>query len=489
MNIKKIGIDNNQRTKYATYDELKRNNVVAQGWSAFGDLTFAYVAKDKTCENDFETFMNEKCSGDDKAPHTFRQLLKFIQPGDIILAFQGRTLKGITEMPPEFIYYYNDNMEEYKNCLYPVRWVDWKDFCTDNKNLKDYTTGATYGIQGIENSGVGTADINSYIEKHWEKFKEETQLEIQPKECQEKLEELIRNFDKNKQESRTVFFQEIINKNNKVMIDICKKLLETKKNLILQGAPGTGKTYFTRPLALSIIKNNNDVDEKEQIGFVTFHQSMDYDDFIEGIGTEITKDGQITYKPRPGIFREMCTKAKENPQKNYVLIIDEINRGNVSKIFGELISLIEPDKRESLKAKLPYSKDEFSVPKNLYIIGTMNTTDRSVGSLDYAIRRRFAFYTLVSRKEIVESSYSSDEEKKQVLALFDAVWNYIDKTKTEMDVDDLMVGHSYFMYKDNEDLDMKWKYAILPLIQEYYKDGICSKAPEKDMGKFIEQYK
>lgn len=482
MRIKKIGIG----PDYSSYEELKENNVVAQGWSGFGDLTFAYVAKDKTCNNDFKTFIDKKCTSDSKAPYTFRQLLIDIQPGDIILAFEGQTLKGITEMPPKFIYYYNDNMEEYMNCLYPVRWVDWQQFCK-NKNLQHYTTHAYNGVRGIENSG--TDDINSYIEKHWVKFKEETQLEIQPKECQEKLEELIRNFDKNKQESRTVFFQEIMNNNNKMMIDSCKKLLETKKNLILQGAPGTGKTYITHPLALSIIEDNGDVDEKEQIDFITFHQSMDYDDFIEGIRTEITEDGQIVYKIRPGIFREMCTKAKENPQKNYVLIIDEINRGNVSKIFGELISLIEPDKRESLKAKLPYSKEEFSVPKNLYIIGTMNTTDRSVGSLDYAIRRRFAFYTLLSRKEIVESSYSSKEELKQVSDLFDAVWNYIDKTKTEMDVDDLMVGHSYFMYKDKEDLDMKWKYTILPLIQEYYKDGICSKAPEKDLGKFIEQYK
>lgn len=484
MRIKKIGIG----TDYSSYKELKDNNVVAQGWSSFGDLTFANVANDKTCNDDFNFFIDEKCTGDPKAPYTFRQLLRDIQPGDIILAFEGQKLKGITEMPPEFIYYFNDNMEEYMNCLYPVRWVDWKDFCK-NKNLKDYKTSAPYGIQGIENSGEGTSDINSYIVKHWGKFKEETQLEIQPKECQEKLEELIRNFDKNRYESRNSFFQEIINKKNKDMIDDCRKLLETKKNLILQGAPGTGKTYITHPLALSIIKDNDDVDEKEQIGLVTFHQSMDYDDFIEGIRTEITKDGQIVYKICPGIFKEICTKANENPKKKYVLIIDEINRGNVSKIFGELISLIEPDKRESLKAKLPYSKEEFSVPKNLYIIGTMNTTDRSVGSLDYAIRRRFAFYTLLSRKEIVESSYSSKEELKQVSDLFDAVWNYIDKTKTEMDVDDLMVGHSYFMYKDKEDLDMKWKYTILPLIQEYYKDGICSKAPEKDLGKFIEQYK
>lgn len=175
------------------------------------------------------------------------------------------------------------------------------------------------------------------------------------------------------------------------------------------------------------------------------------------------------------------------------LIIDEINRGNISKIFGELITLIEADKRDGtdnrLSVQLPYSKANFSVPNNLYIIGTMNTTDRSVGGIDYAVRRRFAFYTISSQWSVVDSYYGNEKEEKQkAQVLFNAVKNFLKKTKVDMDIDDLMVGHSYFMAKIGE-LPLKWEYEIYPLLNEYYKDGICSKAPKKDMTEFIAAYK
>lgn len=160
--------------------------------------------------------------------------------------------------------------------------------------------------------------------------------------------------------------------------------------------------------------------------------------------------------------------------KNYALIIDEINRGNVSKIFGELISLLEADKRDGgdhpLSVILPYSKESFSVPSNLYIIGTMNTTDRSVGSIDYAVRRRFAFVTL-----------EADESKAPVgdaRELFKAVKRFLKESKYDMDIEDLMVGHSYFM--DAANLQMKWQYEILPLLMEYHKDGIIKQSPLND---------
>ena len=162
--------------------------------------------------------------------------------------------------------------------------------------------------------------------------------------------------------------------------------------------------------------------------------------------------------------------------KNYVLIIDEINRGNVSKIFGELISLLEADKRvggdHPLTITLPYSKDSFSVPSNLYIIGTMNTTDRSVGSIDYAVRRRFAFVTL----EADENKAPKGDARE----LFKAVRQFLKESKYDMDIEDLMVGHSYFMTTDTDALKMKWQYEILPLLMEYHKDGIISKSPLKD---------
>ena len=170
-------------------------------------------------------------------------------------------------------------------------------------------------------------------------------------------------------------------------------------------------------------------------------------------------------------------RSGSESNKNYVLIIDEINRGNVSKIFGELITLLEADKRiggeHPIKVTLPYSKESFGVPSNLYIIGTMNTTDRSVGNIDYAVRRRFAFVTLKADRQILVNEYG--EESKQV-QLFDAVFTFLndDKKHPDMDIDDLMVGHSYFMADDDKELKLKLEYEIIPLIREYCKDGIVN---------------
>ena len=160
----------------------------------------------------------------------------------------------------------------------------------------------------------------------------------------------------------------------------------------------------------------------------------------------------------------------------YVLIIDEINRGNVSKIFGELITLLEADKRiggdHPIRVTLPYSKESFGVPSNLYIIGTMNTTDRSVGNIDYAVRRRFAFATLKADRELVEQN-----SILEAVTLFDAVESFIKKHQIDMDFEDLMVGHSYFFAKDEYELELKWQYEILPLLNEYIKDGIINAKP------------
>lgn len=439
-------------------------------------------------------------------------------------------------------------------------------------------------------------------------------------------------------------------------------LLQSKKNLILQGAPGTGKTYNTAALAVALIDGavsgqHRDVMDRydelraaRRIGFTTFHQSMDYEDFVEGI-KPIHDGGAVRYEVVDGLFKRMCKAAQvasdieetgsgtieglnlindnptiwkvslggtgdnpirkdclqnghirisweqygdidfsaDNPnvtdgknilrtfqdsdimkigdivvscysqadtdaigiitgdyeyradggeypryrevkwlasgfrhnilginngkrmtlgtvyrlsidlkdildvirkyapmvpmavpaaQKPYVLIIDEINRGNVSKIFGELITLLEADKRlgedNGITLQLPYSKDEkgFGVPRNLYIIGTMNTTDRSTGTIDYAIRRRFAFLTIPADREVVKGDTAK--------ALFDDVKTFIQKYRyADMDVDDLMVGHSYFMADDDAELMMKIEFEIIPLIKEYIKDGILTIRPDE----------
>lgn len=401
-------------------------------------------------------------------------------------------------------------------------------------------------------------------------------------------------------------------------------LLRFKKNIILQGAPGTGKTYSTASIALGII--GEDVDfadhkavmelykkrrDEGRIGFVTFHQSMDYEDFVEGMKPEIIGDEykSVNYKIEDGIFKRMCRNAEKSSKENrikvsgddfesvyrqiyeeikngettsingynvcvkkdeddgiirfrvgekeersenkenmkllydyfcyndkwneaevndkkdfwnligklsdgktstidykyyqslllemnkrrktnfaadeifsdctpHVLIIDEINRGNVSKIFGELITLIEADKRiggtHPIEVTLPYSKEPFSVPSNLYIIGTMNTADRSVGSIDYAVRRRFAFVTLKADDEQLEQYYHGkpDSLKEKACSLFKKVKEFLEAKKSDMDIDDLMAGHSYFMAEDEGQLAMKLEYEITPLIEEYIKDEI-----------------
>ncbi|TXJ44688.1 AAA family ATPase [Brachyspira pilosicoli] len=275
-------------------------------------------------------------------------------------------------------------------------------------------------------------------------------------------------------------------------------ILKQKKQIILQGAPGTGKTYITAEIAVSLIDGNIPNDRKSlinrykelidgnQIFFTTFHQSMDYEEFVEGF-KPISNDNNIYYKVKDGIFKEACnsTKTDRNEEHNnpVVLIIDEINRGNISKIFGELITLLESDKRtgseNEIKLILPYSKEIFSVPNNLYIIGTMNTTDRSIGYIDYALRRRFAFIPVKAQKEKIENYYEDEDLKKIATDLFDSIKEIItENLNDEFDIDDIMIGHSYFMAKDIEELNIKLNYEIKPLLLEYLKDGILQNSSE-----------
>lgn len=271
--------------------------------------------------------------------------------------------------------------------------------------------------------------------------------------------------------------------------DINVYVIKQKKQIILQGAPGTGKTYSSAEIAVKLIDENAPSDraelmkrykelvDKEQIFFTTFHQSMDYEEFVEGIKPK-TINGNITYELEDGIFKKACKSAENN---KVVLIIDEINRGNISKIFGELITLLEVDKRKGkeneIEVILPYSKEKFSVPDNLYIIGTMNTADRSIGYIDYALRRRFAFISIKADKLAIENYYDNINKnsdcKDKAINLFNKVKELIkENINEEFEADDIMIGHSYFMAQNFEELQNKLEYEIKPLLLEYFKDGI-----------------
>lgn len=244
-------------------------------------------------------------------------------------------------------------------------------------------------------------------------------------------------------------------------------LLYRKKNVILQGAPGVGKTYMAKRLAYSIIGEK----DNERIKCIQFHQSYSYEDFIEGF-----RPTETTYKLEKGIFYNFCKLAENNPDKPYFFIIDEINRGNLSKIFGELLMLIECDKRGE-KLNLAYSKIGFSVPNNLYIIGMMNTADRSLALIDYALRRRFAFYKV---KPAFENEKFMQYKDNLDSAKFNKLIELIEMINIEINKDlslgeGFEIGHSYFCELDNvtdEDIESIITYEIVPLIEEYWFDDM-----------------
>ena len=272
------------------------------------------------------------------------------------------------------------------------------------------------------------------------------------------------------------------------------------KNTILFGPPGTGKTYNSKIYAVAICNGNsieeikamdyekevlsryNELVAEGRIAFTTFHQSYGYEEFIEGIQPLLDdKSGEkkVYYDIISGVFKKFCensrinhgvkTSTKEEKSKPCVFIIDEINRGNISKIFGELITLIEESKREgtaeAMSCILPYSKEKFSVPNNVYILGTMNTADRSIAIMDTALRRRFDFIEMPSEKNILEGLVIDDLNIPSLLeSINQRIELLYDREHT--------IGHAYFIpLLNNKSIGMLkqiFRNRILPLLQEYF---------------------
>ena len=242
-------------------------------------------------------------------------------------------------------------------------------------------------------------------------------------------------------------------------------VLRNKKNLILQGAPGVGKTFAARRLAWAMMGEQDD----SRVELVQFHQSYSYEDFI--MGYKPVEDGfQLKY----GIFYRFCQKAANQPDRDFFFIIDEINRGNLSKIFGELLMLIEKDYRGQ-KATLAYNGLAFSVPKNLYIIGMMNTADRSLAMIDYALRRRFSFFEMEPGFDSQGFMRYQDSLNSETL---NELISKIKDLNREISLDKALgkgfcIGHSYFCGQDTctaEWLHSIVDYDILPMLGEYWFD-------------------
>lgn len=322
------------------------------------------------------------------------------------------------------------------------------------------------------------------------KIAKENNVDIDFRELDELLEELeeLENTDTDYSEEdflKEVFIDEI--KYNEI-----KKLLERKKNIIFQGSPGVGKTFLAKRLVYSLLGEKDD----SKIRMVQFHESYSYEDFIMGYKPADEKSNK-DFELKKGVFLNFCEMASADSGSDYYFIIDEINRGNISKIFGELLMLIESDKRENEKIILPYSNEEFKegfyVPENLYIIGMMNTADRSIALIDYALRRRFAIIDIepafdntnnnTKFKEHLKNKEVSEELIDKINKKFSELNKTIDKTLGK----GYAIGHSYFCNRENlneNDYKEIINYEIAPTLREYWFDN--EKIAEDKIKKLLE---
>jgi 5-methylcytosine-specific restriction protein B len=256
------------------------------------------------------------------------------------------------------------------------------------------------------------------------------------------------------------------------------ELLLERRQIIFEGPPGSGKTYVADLFARWFVGLPLGGPTNARLELVQFHQSYGYEDFVQGIRPETDAAGQLRYRVRDGIFKQLCEVAAMNPDRRHVLIIDEINRGNTARIFGELLLLLEyRDKRARLPYAAPESGDEgyLSIPANLYLIGTMNSTDRSLAQVDYALRRRFYFRRFLPVEDgqapVLERWFQSQNllpaDRDRLLGYF----LHLNRQIGEQLSEDFQLGHSYFMTSDvatPAGLNRIWSRAVRPLLEEYF---------------------
>ena len=417
------------------WDEYYKNGVMGIGWGEIGDLS---LFKSK---NEMRLAITEKVdptTSNKNAAHATWQFVNEMKPGDIVFVKKGM-YKLVGRGVVESEYYYDDTVEDsYKN----LRKVNW----THNGEWP-------HPGQAVMKTLTDITSYTDYVKQLNQLFIDDENVTID--------EPVIVNV---KDYSKEKFLSEVY-MSDKEYTNVCN-LLKLKKNIILQGAPGVGKTYTAKRLAYSLLEKI----DTERVQMVQFHQSYSYEDFIEGY-----RPTEGSFKLSKGIFYNFCKKASEDDKENkYYFIIDEINRGNLSKIFGELFMLIESDKRNQ-ELPLLYSGDKFKVPSNVYIIGLMNTADRSLAMLDYALRRRFAFYTMTpgfQTEGFIKYKDSLNNEK------FNKLIYTVEQLNKEIANDESLgegfeIGHSYFSnIKEitDEILYNIVEYELIPLLKEYWFD-------------------
>ena len=417
------------------WDEFYKRGIMGLGWREIGDFS-QYSSKEE-----MKAAMKEKIDPTrpyKNAAHATWQFLQEMKPGDIVFAKKGmHSVIGRGVVTSEYIYDSED--PEYPN-IRKVNWTNTGDWEHPGqavmKTLTDITSYTDY-----------VAKLNALIDVNEDEDDVEPEETAFPEYTPEKfLEEVYMDGDS---------------------YDTLVELIRMKRNVILQGAPGVGKTFAAKRLAYSMMGCK----DQNRVMMVQFHQSYTYEDFIEGFRPSSTSNN---FEIKKGAFANFCQKAAEEPDNEYFFIIDEINRGNLSKIFGELFMLIENDKRGNA-LQLLYSGDKFSVPPNLYIIGMMNTADRSLAMLDYALRRRFAFFEM---KPGFESEGFRDYKMAFANPKFDSLIDCVEKLNTVIAADDSLgedfcIGHSYFCNLSaitDKALSNIVEYEMVPLLKEYWYD-------------------
>ena len=435
--------DENETIRYWVYapgegsymwDDFYKRGVMAIGWNEIGDLS---LFKNKSEIKEAMKKIYGPNLSYQNATHATWQFANEMKVGDIIFVKKGRSQligRGIVTSD----YFYDSEAEEY-NHIRTVNWTHHGEWSYPGKAAMKTLTDVTPYIDVVEKLknifDDGTSEDVEEVEKSYSSYTKEDFL-------------------------NDVFMSE-------EEYERLRSVFVFKKNIILQGAPGVGKTYAAKRLAYSLIGEKN----AERVKMVQFHQSYSYEDFIMGF-----RPSDIGFELRKGTFYNFCKRAELDAVNDYFFIIDEINRGNLSKIFGELFMLLENDKRGA-SLQLVYSDEKFSIPDNLYIIGMMNTADRSLAMLDYALRRRFAFFELQPGFDTDGfKTYQSNINNRKLDNLIACVKNLNYAIATDESLGEgFCIGHSYFCNLTPESVNDQVisnivEYELIPLLKEYWFD-------------------
>ena len=417
------------------WEEFYKKGIMAIGWPELGDLN---LYDDKADITQRLQELNENDSSFKMSVLAVWQFAHDVKPGDIVFVKKGRTeILGRGQVLSGYVY--DEEKQEYPH-YHQVQWMEKGSWQLDNAFAMKCLTDITNMTDFVEK-------LNALFDKE---DGDEKKIPVPPLSLYGPEQFLDEAYIDEEQYWSMV------------------GVLQSKKNLILQGAPGVGKTFVAKRLAYSIMG----VKDPERVMMVQFHQSYSYEDFVMGF-RPVEGGG---FKLKYGAFYKFCKKAEEDSENDYFFIIDEINRGNLSKIFGELFMLIENDKRGNKnRIQLLYSDEYFFIPENVYLIGMMNTADRSLAMMDYALRRRFGFFDLhPAFSQKVFKDYQASLESTKLDKLIYTVEDLNNAIREDESLGEgFCIGHSYFCNLEevtDQALAGIVEYELTPLLQEYWYD-------------------